>query len=83
MIPDDESYEELRQKTESMSIDERIAFALELGKQEVQAYAIANDVTEEEAVYRWRLRSQFGRRFSRCKVGEPPGFPKRRTPRQI
>jgi hypothetical protein len=70
MIPiDDESYEALRQKTASMSIEERIAFALELGKQELQAYALANGVSEDEARYRWRLRSQFGRRFSRCKAG--------------
>jgi hypothetical protein len=68
MIPDDETFEELQRKTASMTIEERVAYCLELGRQDIQAYALANDVTEDEARQRWRLRSQFGRRFSRCKA---------------
>jgi len=69
MIPDNETYEELQRKTASMTIEERVAYCLELGRQEIQAYALANGVTEDEARQRWRLRSQVGRRFSRCKAG--------------
>jgi hypothetical protein len=69
MIPDDETFEALKRKTASMTVEERVNYCLELGRQEIQAYALANGVTEDEARQRWRLRSQFGRRFSRCKAG--------------
>ncbi|HUJ13877.1 MAG TPA: hypothetical protein VL284_08835 [Thermoanaerobaculia bacterium] len=62
--------EELRrEQTEdirAMSIEERIALALELGERDLQLYIALNEVDRETAVRAIRREHRNGRRYSRC-----------------
>jgi hypothetical protein len=58
---------ELRDEEAAMSVSERIALALALGRRDVSLYAKVNDLSLEEASRRLRIEAQLSRpRPSRC-----------------
>jgi hypothetical protein len=57
---------ELREETNRLSLDERIALALRLGEEGVERFRLANGLDRETAIRLLERRRQAGRTPSKC-----------------